>query len=230
MKAGWTRRSSNQFRPIWTPPHEATARAAWDGSYPDQPEVKIHVEAAAFEGKPVYFEILDVWDQPLEVQLSIARFRQRALIVLLLAVFIIVMLGSALLALRNLKLGRGDRKGAFRLAAFVLAVFFLRWLFTSHHVATEEEVFNFIYGVQNMLFWTFFFWVVYLAFEPFVRRRWPGRIISWSRCWREVFAIRWWGATYSSERCLGWAVILCQNLSRQSRPTVVGLSARYPVV
>jgi hypothetical protein len=32
-----------------------------------------------------------------------------------------------------------------------------------------------------MLFWTFFFWVVYLAFEPFVRRRWPGRIISWSR-------------------------------------------------
>jgi len=31
------------------------------------------------------------------------------------------------------------------------------------------------------LFWAFFFWVVYLAFEPFVRRRWPGRIISWSR-------------------------------------------------
>jgi serine/threonine-protein kinase len=32
-----------------------------------------------------------------------------------------------------------------------------------------------------MLFWALFFWVVYLAFEPFVRRRWPGRIISWSR-------------------------------------------------
>jgi serine/threonine-protein kinase len=24
-------------------------------------------------------------------------------------------------------------------------------------------------------------WVVYIALEPFVRRRWPGRIISWSR-------------------------------------------------
>ena len=32
-----------------------------------------------------------------------------------------------------------------------------------------------------MLFWSLFFWVVYLAFEPFVRRRWPERIVSWSR-------------------------------------------------
>lgn len=165
----------------WTPPHEATARAAWEGSYPDNPELKIHVEAALFEGKPVYFEIIDAWDQPLEIQPMISRFRQRALVVLLLSVFIIVMLGSVLLALRNLRLGRGDRKGAFRLAVFVLASSFLNWLFTSHHVSTEQEAFNFIRGVQNMLFWTFFFWVVYLAFEPFVRRRWPGRIISWSR-------------------------------------------------
>jgi serine/threonine-protein kinase len=54
-------------------------------------------------------------------------------------------------------------------------------LFSSHHVASEDEAFNFIVSVQNMLFWTFFFWVVYLAFEPFVRRRWPERIISWNR-------------------------------------------------
>lgn len=166
---------------IWTPPHQASVRAAWDGVYPDHPEMNIHIEAASFEGKPVYFEILDTWDQPLVVQPSLSRFRQRALIVLLLSVFIIVMLGSALLALRNLKIGRGDRKGAFRLAAFVLAGFFLNWLFASHHVSTELEALNFIRAVQNMLFWTFFFWVVYLAFEPFVRRRWPGRIISWSR-------------------------------------------------
>jgi hypothetical protein len=166
---------------VWTPPHEATARAAWEGSYPDHPDSKIHIEAGAFEGKPVYFEIFDAWDQPSEGQASIARFRQRALLFLLLAIFITVMVGSALLALRNLKLGRGDRKGAFRLAGFLLVVFFVRWLLTSHHVATEAEAFNFITGVQQILFWTFFFWVVYLAFEPFVRRRWPGRIVSWSR-------------------------------------------------
>ncbi len=167
--------------PVWTPPHETTARAAWEGSYPEQPDFKIHIEAGAFEGKPVYFEIFNAWDQPREAQASVARLRERVLAVLLLAIFIIVMVGSALLALRNVKLGRGDRRGAFRLAGFLLVVFFLRWLFTSHHVTTEAEVFNFISGMQRVLFWTFFFWVVYLAFEPFVRRRWPGRIVSWSR-------------------------------------------------
>jgi hypothetical protein len=166
---------------VWTPPHETTARAAWEGSYPNQPDLKIHIEAGAFDGKPVYFEIFDAWDQQRETQASVARFRQRALLFLLLAIFITVMIGSALLALRNVKAGRGDRKGAFRLAGFLFVVFFLRWLFTSHHVTTEAEAFNFISGVQRVLFWTFFFWVVYLAFEPFVRRRWPGRIVSWSR-------------------------------------------------
>ena len=173
-----------KFQPVssvWTSPHETTSRAAWEGSYPDQPEFKIHIEAGAYEGKPVYFEIFDAWDQPRDAQTSISRFRQRALVILLLAIFIIVMVGSSFLALRNVKLGRGDRKGAFRLAGFVLVVAFLRWLFTSHHVATESEAFNFLSGVENILFWTFFYWVVYLAFEPFVRRRWPGRIISWSR-------------------------------------------------
>jgi len=167
--------------PIWTPPHASTARAAWTGSYPNQPESKIHVEVAVFENRPVYFEIVHAWDKPAEQAVQIARFRQRALIVLLLSVFIIVMLASALLALRNVKLGRGDRRGAFRLAAFLLGVSFVHWLFSSHHVSAESEAINFIGGVQNMLFWALFFWVVYLAFEPFVRRRWPGRIISWSR-------------------------------------------------
>lgn len=174
----------SRFQPvssIWTPPHQATTRAAWEGFYPDQPEFKIHVEAGAFESKPVYFEIFDVWDQPHEEHVSIVRFRQRALVVLLLTVFIVVVLGSALLAFRNVKLGRGDRKGAFRLAVFMLVVFFIRWLFASHHVFVEDEALNFISNVQNMLFWAFFFWVVYLAFEPFVRRRWPDRIVSWNR-------------------------------------------------
>lgn len=166
---------------VWTPPHQASARAAWEGAYPEHPEFKIHVEAGAFEGKPVYFEILDAWDQPRDTEFRMARFQQRALIVLILSVFIIVMLGSALLAFRNLKLGRGDRKGAFRLAMCVLIVRFVGWLFASHHVAAEEEALNFIANVQTMLFWTFFFWVLYIAFEPFVRRRWPERIISWSR-------------------------------------------------
>lgn len=180
-ESGLDQAQLQQVSPIWTPPHESTTRAAWAGSYPNQPDIKFHVEAAAFAGKPIYFEIFHTWNRPAEQGVVIARFRDRALILLLLSIFIIVMFASALLALRNVKLGRGDRKGAFRLAAFVFATYFLRWLFTSHHVATAAEALNFISGIQNILFWSLFFWVVYLAFEPFVRRRWPGRVISWSR-------------------------------------------------
>jgi len=220
-----------KFQPvpsIWTPPHEATARAAWEGSYPDQPNFKIRVEAAAFEGKPIYFEILDVWDQPAEVQILISRFRQRALTVLLLAVFITVMLGSALLAFRNLKLGRGDRKGAFRLAAFVAAVFFLRWLFAVHHVATEEEALNFITAVQIMLFWTFFFWVVYLAFEPFVRRRWPGRIVSWSRVLAGGFRDPLVGRDILIGAVFGLGVIVCNLYLTNLVPQLLGAPPSIP--
>jgi len=220
-----------KFQPvpsIWTPPHESTARVAWEGFYPDQPELKIRVEAAAFEGKPVYFEILEPWDQPREFQLSLARFRQRALIVLLVSFFIIVMLGSALLALRNLKSGRGDRKGAFRLAAFVLVAFFLRWLFSAHHVSTEDEAFNFISSVQNMLFWTFFFWVVYIAFEPFVRRRWPGRIISWSRLLAGGFRDPLVGRDILIGALFGIGIILCNFYLANVIPKWLGYPPNIP--
>jgi serine/threonine-protein kinase len=196
--------------PLWTPPHASDARAAWAGTYPNQPDIKIHVEAAAFAGKPVYFDIFHAWSQPREQTITVARFRDRALVVLLLDIFITVMVASALLALRNVRLGRGDRKGAFRLAMFVFAVFFLQWLFTSHHVPAESEAFSFLAGMRHILFWTFFFWVVYLAFEPFVRRRWPGRIISWSRVLAGGFRDPLVGRDILIGALVGLGIITCE--------------------
>jgi len=214
-----------KFQPVtsnWTPPLYTSARAAWEGAYPDHPDMKVRVEAGAFEGKPVYFEIFDAWDQPHVVQTSIASYRQRALVVLLLSVFITVLVGSSLLALRNVKLGRGDRKGAFRLAAFVAAVFFVRWLFASHHVATEAEAFNFLSGFQNILFWTFFFWVVYLAFEPFVRRRWPQRIVSWNRVLAGGFRDPLVGRDILIGAVFGLGVVLCNFYLANLAPRLFG--------
>ena len=101
VESGLDQSKFQPVTPVWTSPHESTARAAWDGSYPEQPELKIHVEAAAFEGKPVYFEILDAWDRPQDQQVYFARFRERALVVLLLSVFITVMVGSAVSGLEK---------------------------------------------------------------------------------------------------------------------------------
>ncbi|HKO96226.1 MAG TPA: serine/threonine-protein kinase [Pyrinomonadaceae bacterium] len=175
--------------PIRTPPYPYTARAAWEGSYPDQPDTRMRVEAAMFEGRPVFFEIFDAWDIPPNQAGYMGSTKERALTVLLLSVFITCLVGSGFLAWRNLRLGRGDRKGAARLGGFLLIVFFINWVLSAHHVATEIEAFHFISMASGTVFWSFFFWVVYLAFEPFVRRRWPGRIISWTRLlaggWRD---------------------------------------------
>ena len=212
----------------WNPPYQTDRRLAWEGSYPDQPDMKIRVEAGAFEGKPVFFEIFDAWDQPRDTQTSIVRYRQRALVVLLLTLFITVLVGSSLLALRNVKLGRGDRKGAFRLAAFVLVVFFLRWVFSVHHVATEAEALNFISGIKTVLFWTFFFWVVYLAFEPFVRRRWPGRIVSWSRLLAGGFRDPLVGRDILIGAVFGLGIVICNFYLANVVPRLFGYPPGIP--
>ena len=220
-----------RFQPVpstWTPPHSSTSRAAWDGSYPGLPDFKVHIEAAAHGGKPVYFEIIDAWDKPFEQQASISRFTERALLVLLLSVFITVMVGSAFLAWRNLRLGRGDRKGAFRLAAFAFAVLFLRWLFVEHHVPTEDEAFNFVAGVQRIVFWACFLWVVYVAFEPIVRRRWPGRIISWSRLVTGGFRDPLVGRDILIGAVFGVAVILCNFYLADLVPQWLGYPPDVP--
>jgi serine/threonine-protein kinase len=212
----------------WTPPHAYNERAAWEGTYPNQPETRIHVEAAAYDGRPVFFEIIDAWDRSPEEQAPLGNTRQRALTMLLLAIFITAMVGSAFLAWRNLRLGRGDRKGAFRLAAFVFVATFLNWLFASHHVSTEEEAFNFIVGVQDILFWACFFWVVYIAFEPFVRRRWPGRIISWTRLLAGGFRDPLVGRDILIGAVFGVGMILCNFYLADLIPQWLGYPPRVP--
>ncbi|HEV7859046.1 MAG TPA: protein kinase [Pyrinomonadaceae bacterium] len=173
----------------WVPMSAYDARVAWDGAYAEQPAMKVHVEAASFHGQPVYFQLINPWDRPVRewpFQLSASS---RALVVLLITVFMVVLIGSIVLAARSSRLGRGDRKGASRLALVVFVVGMLIWVFTSHHVPVAEEFESFITGIQSSVFVACFFWLIYMALEPLVRRRWPTRIISWSRLlaggWRD---------------------------------------------
>jgi serine/threonine-protein kinase len=173
------------FQPVASttvPLHAYDARAAWEGADPAQPETKIHVEAAAFHGKLVYFETIYPWDQPTRQELPPESGGDRALTFILIAVCITALVGSALLARRNLRSGRGDRRGAFRLALVYLTVQMLVWLFEEHHNGLpERELRLFLMHLAFAIFGAMFLWLLYVALEPFVRRRWPERIISWSR-------------------------------------------------
>jgi len=48
----------------WTPTRAFDDRRAWAGKYPDQPDISIRVEAAAYRGKLVSFEIAAPWSKP----------------------------------------------------------------------------------------------------------------------------------------------------------------------
>lgn len=156
-------------------------RRAWDGVYPEQATIPIRIEAASYRGKPVYFEIVNPWSKPQRQEPPVLPGNFKALLTLLLSVFVMVLIGSIVLAIRNLRLGRGDRRGALRLAIFVFVLTELQRLSTAHHVPTFGEIAVILNGLQDSLFGAIFFWILYLALEPFVRKRWPRRIISWTR-------------------------------------------------
>lgn len=50
--------------PQWVPPAAFDQRAAWEGVFPEQPRIPLHIEGAAFHGKPVYFELFGPWTRP----------------------------------------------------------------------------------------------------------------------------------------------------------------------
>jgi len=168
-------------QPIWLPPVSSDSRAAWTGFLEDRPDLPMRIEAAAYGGKPVYFQVIGPWNRLKslnEDQMSAGKN-------IYLAVFIVVflsLLGSgAMLARRNLRMGRGDRLGAFRLATFVFVAWAVAWVFGAHHVADFSEFLLFIEALVWGLAWSCFIWLLYNALEPYVRRRWPATLVSWSR-------------------------------------------------
>ena len=168
-------------QPMWTPPVYSDTRAAWTGSLAERPDIPMRIEAAAYRGKPVYFELIGPWTRAERMQMYQRTAGKRASLVISIVFVLLVLVGSAMLARRNLHLGRGDRSGAFRLAAFVFAAWAVAWFCGTHHVANFAEFGLFMEFLVWGLGWSCFIWALYIALEPYVRRRWPATLVSWSR-------------------------------------------------
>jgi len=93
----------------------------------------------------------------------------------------IVLVAAVLLARRNVKLKRSDTRGAVRLAAFVLAIYMLQHILTMYHAPSQTEWARIGASISKALYNAALVWLLYLAVEPFVRRRWPKTIVSWTR-------------------------------------------------
>jgi hypothetical protein len=88
---------------------------------------------------------------------------------------------AGFLAWRNNRRGLGDRRGAFRLAVFTFVCAFLRTLAWQHHLPAINEVGILFFAARDALVFGAVFWLVYMAFEPYVRRQSPRTLISWTR-------------------------------------------------
>ena len=168
--------------PKWLPTEPFDARGDWEGSYASDPAGPIHVAAAAYRGRPVFFQVIGPWSFPYRMQAVVPAGGLVARNVGFAVLVASCLTGAFLLARRNLRLGRGDRRGAYRVSAFVLIFSFLSWLFSAHHTADlQPQTFLFLAALGQSVFFAVFVWLAYVAIEPIVRRRWPDLLISWTR-------------------------------------------------
>ncbi len=167
--------------PRWVPELAFDARLAWEGTRAEKPGWPLTVTAASFQGQPVYFRVAGPWDQPP----SVAPPRAARTVVannLFAVVLFTTFLVAGYFARHNLKLGRGDRQGAFRIACYAFVLSALATVLRMHHVSDLlVEWMLTLQGLGSSLLVAGFVWLAYLAVEPFIRRRWPELLISWSR-------------------------------------------------
>jgi serine/threonine-protein kinase len=168
-----------QAEPEWNSLAASDARLAWTGWWPGTNR-PLRVEAASRQGKPVFFSLIGDWTKPDRMkseQSTGKKVQQIVTTILLLALYF----GAVRLARVNYRQGRADREGALRLAVIMFALEILLWLCRGHMVAGIATLGLLVIAVSTALFVSGSTWMLYLALEPWVRRRWPQTIISWSR-------------------------------------------------
>lgn len=169
-------------QPEWTSFGASDNRAAWTGVWPGTNR-PLRVEAATWRGKPVFFALIGEWNKPWRMitPKSEQEKSNRTGNIISILLLIALLVGGALLARRNYRQGRGDREGAFSLA-FVLFILEMLLFFCRSHFVPGFETFGLtMLAIASSLLLSSVGWVFYLAIEPWIRRRWPQAIITWTR-------------------------------------------------
>ncbi|MGB7925112.1 MAG: hypothetical protein WCF57_17865, partial [Pyrinomonadaceae bacterium] len=181
-EAGLDIRNYKETESQWTPPFFADERKAWEGRHIDHAEIPVRIEAAAFHGRAVYFNVILPWDKPSRQTDSSATVSDNVINIFVAVLFLSILLAALIVARHNLKVGRGDTKGALKLGVFVFSAITLARLIDAYHVPElGGELWIFFQSASLGLFIATLTWIFYIALEPFVRKRWSELMISWSR-------------------------------------------------
>lgn len=152
-------------------------RWSWQGTIEAR---EIVVEAGALEGRPCLFA---VFERAKDDAASARAASREDLAFVFVYVFSPLLLFAALgLAWVNLRRGRGDPWGAFRLAIFAFVTLALEYVLATDYPSSPPIAAIFVVGgLAPPLLGATGAFVLYMAFEPWAQRFWPRTLVSWSR-------------------------------------------------
>ena len=173
------------FKPVpsrWVPNTYADQRKAWDGPMPGRPDITLRAEAASYRGKPAFFQIAGPWSRTLRQTQDVPQGRNVVRFGLFLVVFALS-IGTCVLARHNYRTGRGDHRGATRVAIAWIAFMFAAWILGARfwlEPLTEFSHFIDDFAMPSLIN-AAILWLLYMALEPYVRKYSADILMSWSR-------------------------------------------------
>ncbi|MFN0134238.1 MAG: protein kinase domain-containing protein [Phycisphaerales bacterium] len=181
-----------EFDPSRFAPAPPTVRAfvatdvvkSWTGTMAGAENLSIVVHIGWTDGRVNLFSTVYPWampgpetkPQPPPPRTLLAYFSD--------AVIVLIVIGAATLAWRNLRAGRGDRTTAFRVGLAVLGLMLLTLASLQHAMPALRGVLFDGDRVSMAVFTAVEFWLFYVALEPYVRRVYPHALVGWARAAR----------------------------------------------
>jgi len=168
--------------PVWVPRVPYDSIAGFSGPMPGAGPA-LNVVAASFRGRVVSFDVVAPWSEPSRDAPRPVALRAKIANVLFLATNLAVGAAAVWFARRNTRLGRGDRRGASRIGIAVFLTVSAYGTLSLHPAALGNT--DVLMTLMPIVFRPAgvgaLAWLVYLAFEPYFRRKYPDLLVSWSR-------------------------------------------------
>ncbi len=217
----------------WTSPVDHEEKRMWIGMAAGDPPVPVEVRAALHSGKVTFFEAALQLHQAASVPRSVAAAatttEEFTGVAGFAAIFLVAVVLAAFVARRNLRQGRGDRASARKVSLLVFSSLLVAGLLSADHTADPAAEWGLLVGIAgNALYHAAAIWLFYIAAEPYVRKRQPELLISWTRALKGYFRDPLVGRDVLIGCLLGALVNLCYAHLLVLLPTWVGMQSPLP--
>jgi serine/threonine-protein kinase len=190
-----------EIPPTLVPLHAGDTIRAWKGPHPHLPKTEVTLEMAAWKGR-VTETRLTYRNMQAAGTAAGGTGWQRAQQIAIVTLGAVGCLLIVLMARRNWKAGRSDRRGALRIAAARFLIGLTAWAGFVHPVPGNATVTMFVNAASDLLGMAAILWLLYLAIEPAVRARYPHAMVTWNR----LLAGRWLDAQVGAHILMGAAL------------------------